>query len=339
VHRCLLFIFVLALAPSAAAASHDPSFPSQWALRTIGAEEAWTVSTGALVRIGIVDSGVDLAHEDLAGKVVAHANCLGSAGDPALCGGSGQDDNGHGTHVAGIAAAVTGNGKGIAGVAPASELVVAKVLDSAGRGSVADVSAGIRWVVDHGARVVNLSLGEPTAIVRSLLGRTIDVHDALDYAWSRGAVPVLAAGNTNALGFGLEGIGYGDLNAMVVGATAPDDRVASYSTSTGQAKWAILAPGGAGNGVDSEDVLSTFWVKGKANSYASLAGTSMAAPHVSGALALLLAHGYSPLGAVDQLLDTADSRVSCGANSRTCRGRLDVVKAFSGQARTSGQDQ
>src|SRR5207249_1805493 len=121
------------------------------------AEAAWTRTTGAGVRIGIVDTGVDLDHEDLAGKVVASASCAGSKGDVAKCTGTAQDDQGHGTHVSGIAAAIKDNGKGVSGVAPNAELVVAKVLGKAGTGSSEDVIGGIKWVVDHGAKVVNLS--------------------------------------------------------------------------------------------------------------------------------------------------------------------------------------
>jgi subtilisin family serine protease len=316
----------LMLVPGAgpAGASNDPSFAAQWGMGRIGAEGARTTGTG--VRIGIVDTGVDLNHEDLAGKVVAHTSCVGSNGDPTACKGSAQDDQGHGTHVSGIAAAIKDNAKGVTGVAPGAELVVAKVLSSTGSGSAEDVTAGIKWVVDHGARVVNLSLGDPAMVITSFTGGN-DLQEGVDYAWSHGAVPVVAAGNSNALGLGVEGSAYGDLNAIVVGATGPDDSVASYSTSTGQAKWALVAPGGAADGNKADDVLSTFWVQGKSNSYEALAGTSMAAPHVSGAVALLLAQGHTPLSAVERLLNTADRHVSCGSSSPTCRGRLDVAAA------------
>ena len=106
-----------------AKASQDPLFSNQWNLVQIGAPAAWTRSTGAGVRIGIVDTGVDSAHEDLAGKVVAAANCINTAGDPRSCAGTGLDDSGHGTHMAGIAAAAKDNGRGIAGVAPDAQLV------------------------------------------------------------------------------------------------------------------------------------------------------------------------------------------------------------------------
>jgi subtilisin family serine protease len=311
----------LALAAPPVGASNDSDFPKQWALTQIGAPSAWTSSTGAGVRIGVVDTGVDLAHEDLAGKVVAHTSCVGAAGNPARCTGSAQDDQGHGTHVAGIAAAATDNAKGIAGVAPAAELVVAKALSSAGAGSDADIVAGIKWVVDRGARVVNLSLGDPNFVFTSLFGTSM--REGIEYAWSHGAVPVLAAGNTNLLGLGSSN--YGDLNAIVVGATGPDDEVASYSSPVGNAKWAILAPGGAGGGDPAQDIYSTFWEHGKANQYRALAGTSMAAPHVAGAVALLLGKGHTPQSAVARLLETADPGVACDGTQ--CRGRLDLARA------------
>src|SRR3954453_19212454 len=142
-----------------AKASQDPMFPVQWNLQQIGAPDAWARSTGAGVRIGIVDSGVFAGQEDLAGKVVTATDCIGTAGDPDRCHGSGQDDTGHGTHMAGVAAARKDNGRGIAGVAPDAQLVVARVLTNDG-GSILDVEAGIRWVVRHGAQVVNLSVAD-----------------------------------------------------------------------------------------------------------------------------------------------------------------------------------
>ena len=95
-------------------ATYDPFFGEQWALRAIHAPQAWAVSTGAGVRIGVVDTGVDLGHEDLAAKVVASVGCIGANSVEAACQGTAQDDEGHGTHVSGLAAAVTANGKGVA---------------------------------------------------------------------------------------------------------------------------------------------------------------------------------------------------------------------------------
>ena len=322
-----LAVAALMVVPMAAAqASNDPFFKNQWALGRIGAEKAWTRTTGAGVRIGIVDTSVDLQHEDLAGKVVASTNCVGSGGDQGKCKGSAQDDQGHGTHVSGIAAAVTDNGKGIAGVAPGAVLVVAKALGAQGSGQGSDVIAGIKWVVDHGAKVVNLSLGDPAQLLNILISEN-ELKEGVDYAWSHGAVPVIAAGNSNTGGLGLEGSNYGDINAIIVGATGPDDQPASYSTSTGNAKWAVAAPGGAADQKKADDIYSTFWISGQKNAYTYLAGTSMAAPHVSGAIALLLAEGYSQQGAVQRLLDTAKKGVGCEANSQTCHGLIDLDRA------------
>ena len=309
-----------------ASASNDARFAEQWSLQRIGAPAAWASTTGAGVRIGIVDTGIDLAHEDLAAKVVAHTSCIGSNGDPGRCTGSGQDEQGHGTHVAGIAAAAKDNGVGVAGVAPGAELVVAKVLGAGGSGTIEDINAGIRWVVDNGARVVNLSLGDPNFLLTSVQGTALSA--GIEYAWSHGAVPVVASGNENPLGLGVLGSSeYGSMNALVVGATGPSDEVAPYSSPLGNANWALMAPGGIGGGTPARDVLSTIWKPGVLNQYAALAGTSMAAPHVTGAVALLLAQGYGQQEAVNRLLSTADGSVSCGLNSSTCVGRLDVARA------------
>ena len=188
------------------------------------------------------------------------------------------------------------------------------------------MTASVKWVVDHGAKVVNLSLGDPAQPITALISEN-ELKEAVDYAWSHGAIAVLASGNSGT-GLGIEGANFGDMNAVVVGATGPDDKSATYSTSTGEAKWAVAAPGGAADkSTKADDIYSTFWVNGQKNAYTYLAGTSMAAPHVSGAVALLLAEGYSQTDAVNRLLDTADKGVGCEPTSSTCRGRINVDKA------------
>ena len=232
-----------------AGASNDPGYEKQWNLVKIGAPEAWARTTGAGVRVGIVDAGIDLTHEDLAGRVVAATSCLKSQGDPGKCTGTAQDDVGHGTHVAGIIAANKDNGLGVAGVAPDAELVVAKVADSGGGINIEDANAGIRWVVDHGARVVNLSLGDFIFVRTAAFGTRLSRGHRVRLA--EGRRPGHRLGELRRLR--RSGVGsqdYGDLDALVVGATGPDDLVADYSSPTGNAKWAIVAPGGAADGDD-----------------------------------------------------------------------------------------
>ncbi|MFP5319939.1 MAG: S8 family serine peptidase [Acidimicrobiia bacterium] len=309
---CALTAALGFVAPRPAAASDDSFFDLQWNLAQIKAAEAWAASRGSGVTIGIVDTGVDVEHPDLRGKIEATANCVGGTCRE----GNAYDVHGHGTMVSGIAAAATGNGRGVAGVAPDARLVVAKAIDDDGKGEVADINAAIRWVVDRGARVVNLSLGDPNFLVVSLLGTPL--RPGIEYAWSRNAVPVLASGNENLGVGGLGSSNYGSLNAVVVGATDKSGGVASYSSGIGNAKWGLVAPGGSAGGAGN-DILSTF-PQGR---YAWVAGTSMAAPHVSGAVALLLAQGLSPSSAVERLLSTAD-KASCGSG---CRGRLNLAAA------------
>ncbi|MEW6152999.1 MAG: S8 family serine peptidase [Actinomycetota bacterium] len=317
---CLVLVVVGLGAPALALASDDPFFPDQWNLTQIGAPEAWARSTGEGVTIGIVDTGIDAAHPDLGPKIDALATCLGGPCRE----GSAHDGHGHGTVVAGIAAAVTGNARGVAAVAPDARLVVAKAVDDQGRASVEDINNAIRWVVDRGARVVNLSLGDPNFLIVSLLGTPL--RPGIEYAWSRGAVPVLASGNENVGLLDLGSSNYGNLNAVVVGATGRDGSVAPYSSPIGSAKWGLVAPGGGGAGAGA-DLVSTY-----PGGYARAAGTSMATPHVSGALALVMAQGRSPGAAVDRLLATADRRVPCGNG---CQGRLDVAAAVSDVAPVS----
>jgi subtilisin family serine protease len=312
-----------------ARATNDPYFPEQWALQRINAPAAWTLSTGAGVRIGIVDTGIDLTHEDLASKVVASVSCIGANDFEGGCSGSAQDDNGHGTHVAGIAAAVTGNGKGIAGVAPGASLVVVKALGASGSGALNDVNAGIKWAVDHGARVINLSLESDGNSVAPVAGQSL--REGVEYAWNNGAIPVIAAGNSTPSLFGPNG--YSGIDAVIVGATGSNDEVAWYSSPLAGAKWGVVAPGGDERDPDGDAscagalaagcIVSTGWFAGHSNQYADDEGTSMAAPHVSGVLALLLAQGLTPTAAVKRMLDTTDV-VACGPG---CAGRVDAAAA------------
>jgi subtilisin family serine protease len=299
---------------------NDPAFGLQWNLRMIGAPAAWQVAAGFGTTIAIVDTGVDLNHEDLAGKIVGHADCI-NAGVLGVCkdtGTAGHDDNGHGSHVAGIAAAKTDNGAGVAGTAPDASILAVKVLASSCEGCTAsgtadDVAAGIKYAADHGAAVINLSLGNEA---QAIFGPSF--QDALDYAFNKGALPVIAAGNDFVLPSGSV------RHAIVVGALNRQGVKATYS-NIGTAQWAIMAPGGDIGDTTSScesaplSVLSTYL-----NGYACLAGTSMAAPHVSGAAAVLRSTGLTNQQTVDRLLGTARALATTPADGV---GALDLAAA------------
>jgi len=315
-------VLAIVLAGPAVAAS-DPLRGRQWGLSRVGAPQAWDAGRGKGITIAVVDSGVDLGHEDLRSRLVLGHDFVDGDGHP-------QDEEGHGTHVAGIAAAAAGNGRGIAGVAPLARIMPVRVLDGDGTGSASDVAAGIRWAVENGADVINLSLGD---LGQPLFGPAFS--DALDYAWANGAIPVVAAGNEFLLSSG-----YSTEPAIVVGATDRNDGKPGYASSVGSARWGMAAPGGAGGVAPREDdILSAYWTPGGRNGYAYLAGTSMAAPHVSGGAAILRSLGLSPQETVDRLLDTAHDIGPPGRDSTFGHGRLNVaaaVRGLSGAGVSSG---
>jgi serine protease len=317
-------VFLVVAAPQARA-SNDPLFGELWNLQQTGAPSAWAVSTGG-VRVGIVDTGVDAGHPDLSGHVADATDCLAGSSDPNTCSGNGDDVNGHGTHVAGIIAATKDNGEGVAGTAPSAQLVVARVFDSGGRADIRDITAGALWVIQHGARVVNLSLGDAGLFGSGLFVSNSDVRNLAATIWNNGAIPVVAAGNNNCAG-------WSGTNAVVVAALGPQRELANYSCTPQGAQWGIAAPGGddsdgsCPNGANC--VLSTY-ARNKTPAgklpYAYLEGTSMAAPAVTGALADLLAKGLSRDAAISTLLSSADP-ASCGSG---CQGALNVARAVCG---------
>ncbi|MDE0804467.1 MAG: S8 family serine peptidase [Acidimicrobiales bacterium] len=283
-----------------------------WNMTAVGAP---LPDTGVV--IAVVDTGVEGSHPAFGSRVLPQINIVkGSNGDP----------NGHGTHVAGTAAGgsincgdFTGNASAAVGVAPGAKILPVRVLDDDGSGTVSGVAEGIKKAADAGADVINLSLGTD---LNGLTGASGALVDAIEYAWDKGSIPVLAAGNGGLVG-GLFGSGYGNINAVVVTAVTRQGGVASYATDVGSAKWGIAAPGGAGNGKAADDIVSAY----SGNACGLLAGTSMAAPHVSGALAILRARGLSPQQAVERVLSTA-KRTS---PSRTYgSGILDLGAAVSG---------
>jgi subtilisin family serine protease len=304
-------------------ASGDQYTGALWGIKKVRAETAWGAGTGRGVTIAIVDSGVDPSHEDLRANIVAGHDFVDNDSDP-------SDEVGHGTHVAGIAAAVANNGVGVAGVAPNAKIMPVRVLDEEGVGSLSRIEEGVRWAVTHGADVVNLSLSSDV-ITEFLTGGTLT--DAVNFAWSRGVIAVISAGNDQLFRSELR-----RAKAMVVTATTPDDRKASYATGVGFAPWGIAAPGGTSDGGEKNMIFSTWWdPDGRAYAYAM--GTSMATPHVAGAAALLRSMGLSPQETVNRLLNTAKDLGSRGKDSTFGYGRLDVAAATqAGSQGPAGQD-
>ncbi|MBC7544353.1 MAG: S8 family serine peptidase [Candidatus Sericytochromatia bacterium] len=283
---------ILAGMPTTSAAglvTGDPRAPEQWALSKIQAPAAWTLTQGSPETvIAIVDTGIDLDHPDLRAKLVGGTNIPAPQQTP-------KDDFGHGTHVAGIAAAVVGNGVGVAGVAPAARLMPVKV-NVPGSGGLEEsaVADGILWAAGHGADVINLSLGfsDGDSEFRTL-GR------AVHYALSRKCIVIAAMGN----GFQTFGANHAQYPAawsrksslsqiITVGATMPKD-TRWPGADTGN--WITLSA--PGYSILSTAPTYTVPMTGMRDAalgadmrlnYGQLTGTSMAAPYVSGLAALLL---------------------------------------------------
>lgn len=235
---------------------NDPGLVNQYGLIAIRAPKGWELSTGSTaVTVAIVDTGIQLLHPDLAGKVTSGYDFVNSDTSP-------DDDNGHGTHVAGIAAAMTNDGTGIAGVSWGARLMPVKVLDTFGNGTYANVAQGIVWAVDHGSQIINLSLGgnSPSQVLQ----------DAVDYAYAKGVLVVAAAGNS---GDGI--VLYPARYPHVLAITATDSSNNRAGFSNYGPEVDLSAPG--------VGIYST-WLGG---TYQNDSGTSMSAPFVSGLAAVL----------------------------------------------------
>jgi subtilisin family serine protease len=290
-----------AVAAPAAAATSDPLRDQQWGLDQINAEQAWASTTGAGSVVAVVDSGVDLGHPDLKGNLVRGAtfvDCEPSCGNGDWRGpnGVGDDLDEHGTHVSGIVAAVANNGVGVAGVAPDAKIMPIKALEEGG-GSFEDIANGIRWAVDHGADVVNLSLGAlPGVQAITITGIESSVTEAIAYADANGVLVVAAAGNE---AFPVCDTPSFEKHALCVTATTPTENPAWYSNgAVEQDLYAVAAPGGAGLFFCEDDVVSTVPLGTGSefcgeSDYDYYAGTSMATPHVAGLGALLFAQDRS----------------------------------------------
>ena len=301
---------ILAAVTTGALAAADPRRGEQWGLDMVQADRAHARGTGSGAVVAVIDSGVRADHPDLAGRVLPGRDFVDGDDTP-------QDDNGHGTHVAGIVAATKGNGTGVSSVAPGAKILPVRVLGADGSGTADDVREGIDYAVARGAHVINLSLGEDVPL-RALFGERDEVDESIDAALDKGVVVVAAAGNS---AFPVCATPGGRGRMLCVGAVDRSGAKTLYS-NYGDGL-AIAAPGGGDLPVSGEGILST-WNDGD---YAELAGTSQATPHVAGAAALLVGLGVTGQAATDLLLKTATDAGEPGPDPDYGAGILNAAAA------------
>lgn len=281
---------------------NDPQWGQQWGPKNIDAPGAWDIHKGqSSIRISIADTGISNNHPDLASKVVAGYNFYNGNSNW-------NDNNGHGSHCAGIAAAITDNGIGIAGVGFNCSLMAAKVLSSGGSGSWSQVANGINWSVSNGAKVVSLSLGSTSG--------SSTLSSAINNAWNNNVLPVAAAGNN------------GNTQMFYPAAYANCLSVASNTSSNGKSSFSTY-----GTWVDVAAPGSSIYSTYSGTGYATLSGTSMACPHVAGIAGLVWSYfgtNKSVTFVRNQIQDNCDNVGGWIANGWCKYGRVNAKKALSG---------
>lgn len=254
---------------------NDPFFAYQYGPQKVQAPDAWDVTTSnGNIKIAIIDTGIQLNHPELAIKLWPGYNFVEGNLNP-------NDGNGHGTHVAGIAGALTENSLGIAGIAPSASIIPVRALDNSGNGTLSNIANAITYSTNAGAKVINLSLGSSQG--------SITLENAINHAWNQGVVIVAAAGNeaSNTLTYPAA-----YQNVIAVASTDINDQKSDFSN---YGTWVeVSAPGSA--------ILSTY----TGSYYAYLSGTSMACPHVAGLAALLAAQGKNNVQIKNTILSTCD---------------------------------
>lgn len=282
---------------------NDAMLNDQYALKKVEASKAWDINQGTQdVIVAIVDTGVDLDHPDLKAKLLDGYNAIAPGTPP-------KDDAKHGTHVAGIAAGIGNNGIGISGMAPKCKILPVKVLGN-GTGSIATIADGLIWAADHGADVVNMSLGSYTA--EQTLG------EAVKYALSKNVVCIATMGNDNVNRKRYPAAFPG---MIAVGSTDENDKKSTFSNF---GDWITVSAPGTG-------ILSTLPTYMSPNGYGKLSGTSMAAPLVTGLAALIRSQSknLSPANTAKLLKSSADDLGDAGFDNNFGAGRVNAYKALS----------
>lgn len=312
----------------ASAIPDDLLYQNQWGCRMMYFPEGWDIIKGESkdppITVAVLDTGVRLTHEDLGPNLIiptGQCNFTVGLNDPKASDPS--DDNGHGTHVAGIINAVSNNGIGVAGMAWNVKILPVKVLDGNGDGSYAQVIAGINYAVEKGAQIINLSLGGPNSYFIPA-----DFTTAINNAAAHDVTIVAAAGNEN----GPVNFPASYPGVIAVAALGPDGQRAPYSNYGPEIS--VCAPGGAETVTDkfSQTIVSTY--KDSDTSYAYMFGTSMAAPHISGLVALMYSQNpaITPAQVRDRLRKFTIDKGSPGFDDYYGHGMPDAYAVLSGKA-------
>lgn len=315
---------------------NDPFYASdpttglgQWGIRKARVDQAWDIVRGSpSITVAVIDTGLDPNHPDLAGVALPGITFLTSPDPtcPAVAPGSTLDDNAHGTHVAGLIAANGNNGVGIAGVAFGVKILPIKALDCQGSGMMSDVASGVMWATDHGARIINISLGSSTG--QGTLG------SAIAYAVSHGVFVVAAAGNCGA-GVSARCASINEPQypgaypqSFAVAATDSNDQRASFSNVASYV--AVAAPGARIYSTTPTYPTTLSRSTPGTTSYAAFSGTSQASPFVAGVAALLLSK--DPTLTVQQLGDRlragADDLGPVGVDPQFGSGRVNALRSL-----------
>jgi thermitase len=301
---------------AALAKRKSPAAQSQYALKKVRAAEAWQITRGSAdIKIAVVDTGADLGHPALRSQIVGSTNVIGWRGKLGLA--SAKDDNGHGTHCAGVAAAAA-NGEGISGMAPGCKLLIAKALGADGAGATSDIVRGIRWATSQGADVISLSVGgeDDSAAMR----------DAVKDAIASGIVVVAAMGNE---GKTLKNYPAAYPGVIAVGATNAQDKVSAFST---RGSWISVAAPGA-NILSTTPTYKVFMSKADngalGTTYGQLSGTSMATPLVAGVAALIKSKNprWTP-AQVKKAIERSAVPLTQAFNTSSGHGRVDAAAAL-----------
>ncbi|MGD0166177.1 MAG: S8 family serine peptidase [Gaiellaceae bacterium] len=277
-----------------------------WQLANPRVPDAWSLSTGrASTVVAVLDTGIARKHEDL-GATAAGYDFVNSDSHP-------WDDNGHGTAVAGIIAAQGGNGIGVAGVCWKCTIMPVKVLDADNSGTWSDVAAGVIWATNHGAKVINMSLGLPSG--------SRSVAAAISYAESHNVVVVAAAGNENS-----SAPDYPAAYPGVISVGAVNETGARYSTANGNTPFGNWGSNyGAWVKVDAPGCVNTTWPANPVQpngGYTYFCGTSAAAPFVAGLAGL--ARSYAPLASAGQVAGAIESTAHQTADRNSAHGLIDA---------------